>query len=79
MIARDTANGLHRVASLVGEMQGIAPPIGGVIATLNHAALLELVDQGHESAWQDAQGSREGLLADPTGGAHEPQDPGVRR
>jgi hypothetical protein len=79
VITGHTPNRFHRLAPLVREMQRIAPPIGGVRPALNQAAFLELVDQHHEPAWQNTQIAREGLLADPTGHVHEPQDAGVGR
>jgi len=79
MVARQPANRLHRVASLVGEMQGITAPIGRVGAPFEHAALLELVDQHDQPAGQDVQVVREGLLADPARRVDGSQDARVRR
>jgi hypothetical protein len=72
VVARDTANRFHRVASLVREVQGVAAPV-------NHAAPFELVDQHDESAGQNAEVLRERLLADPAGRIHHTQNAGVRR
>jgi len=78
MFARKTADGLHRIAALVGQVQRIAPAIGGVGTTFEKATSLELVDEHDEPAWQDAQVRRERLLADSPGAVHEPEDAGVR-
>ena len=79
VIAPDTANRFHRVASLVSEMQGIAAPVARIRAPFNQAALFELVDQHDESAGQDAEVFRERLLADSARRVHHAQDAGVRR
>jgi hypothetical protein len=79
VVARDTANRFHGLASLVREVQGIATPVGRIGAPFNHAALFELVDQHDKSAGQDAEVFRERLLADPTGRVHHAQNAGMRR
>jgi len=79
VVARDTANRFHRVASLGSEMQRITPPVGRIGAPFNHAALFELVDEHDEPAGQNAKRFREGLLADSARRVHHPQNAGVRR
>ena len=79
VVARDTANRFHRVASLVREVQSITAPVGGVSAAFNHVSLFKLVDQHDEAAGQNAEVFRERLLADPTGRLHHAQNAGVRR
>ena len=79
VVARDTANGFHRVASFVREVQGIAASVGRIRAAFNHAALFELVEQHDEPAGQNAEVFRKRLLADPTGRVHHAQNAGVRR
>jgi hypothetical protein len=78
VFASYTADGFHRFAALVGEIESVATAIRRVSAAFDHAALLELIDQDHETAWQNTQVPREGLLAYPAGGVDEPQYPGVR-
>ncbi len=72
MITREPANVLQRFASPVGQMEGVASPIGWVSLPFEQAPLLELVDQDDEPTWEDAQLSRQSLLADPAGHTHEP-------
>lgn len=79
MIARQAANGLERFASFVGQMQRIASPIRRVSPSLQQAAFLHLVNQDHQPARQNPQVARQGLLANPAGRAHKPQNTGVRR
>ena len=79
VVARDTANRFHRVASLVREVQSITAPVGRVSAAFNQVSLFELVDQHDEAAGQNAEVFRERLLADPAGGVHHAQNAGVRR
>ena len=59
MVARDTANRFHRVASFVREVQSITAPVGGVSAAFNHVSLFEFVDQHDEAAGQNAEVFRE--------------------
>lgn len=53
----------HQPFSGRGEVQSVQPPIVRVAATLDIAALLELVDVNDDPAGQHTQLSAEGLLA----------------
>jgi len=79
MLARHASDGFERVPALGGQIQGVAPAIARVIATFDEPAMLELIDQHHESARQHAQFGAKRLLTQSLRGVDESQDPRMRR
>jgi hypothetical protein len=79
MLARHAADGFECVPTLGGEKQGVAPAIARVVATLDKPAMLEVIDQHHESTRQHAQFGAERLLTQSLRGVDESQDPRMRR
>jgi hypothetical protein len=78
MLARHAADGFERVPALGGEIQGVAPAIARVIATFDEPAMLEVIDQHHESTRQHAQFGAKRLLTQSLRGVDESQDPSMR-
>ena len=74
VVTRDTADAFHRVASLIGEMQGVAAPVGRISSPFNHSAFFEFVNQHDEATGQNAQMFRQRLLADAAGRVYDAQD-----
>jgi hypothetical protein len=56
----------------------VAPAIARVIATFDEPAMLEGINQHHESAWQHAQFGAKRLLTETLRGVNESQNPRVR-
>jgi hypothetical protein len=79
MVARELADGLERFCSLACQVQGVASPVGGIRAAVDHPALLKLIEESHQPARQDAEMARQRLLADSSRAAYTPKNACVGR
>ncbi len=79
VLAREVGKLAQQPFSGRGEVEGVQPAIVGVAATLDIAALLELVDVYDDAAGQHTQLSAEGLLAAAGLGGDGAQDSRVWR
>lgn len=65
MFPRHAANRRQRLASVIGQMQGVDAPVARIVAALDELSPLQVVDQRHEPARRDAETAAERLLAGP--------------
>lgn len=76
---RDAANVGKYARPHVCHMQRVKAPVFRVVAALEHPAILELVNEGDESARKHPQHGRQFLLADARASCNSTQDPRLRR
>jgi hypothetical protein len=50
LFARNAAQARHDVASVIGEVQGVEPPVGFVALARNEAPSFQVVDEGDDPA-----------------------------
>ena len=79
MFARDLSDSPEDVSPLARQMKSVAPAIARMIASLQQAAFLEVVDQRHEPAGRDAELGSERLLTDPFLGLNDSKNSRIRR
>lgn len=77
MLTGHLANSLQDFASCPGEMERIQPSVVGVWLPLDKLPAFQIVQDGHQAAWMDAQLLGEFLLADRRRDAQQPQDPRI--
>jgi hypothetical protein len=79
VLLRDPPDRREHLAPRRGQVQRVGPPVIGVVAPLDQAAPLELVDQIDEPTRHDAEHLRQRLLTQPRRRTDRPQHARVRR
>ncbi len=79
MLARNAPDGLERLDAGVREMQVVGAPILRVVAPLDEALLLQLVDERDQAAGADAEPRAQRTLLDARVEGDHPDHTGMRR
>jgi hypothetical protein len=79
MLPGDLPDSLQHVSPFGRQVQRVRAPVGRAISPFNETAPLEIIEQHHQAAREDADFFAQGLLAQAVGLVDDPQHPRVSR
>lgn len=79
MLARDVPDLIEHLPPLSGQVQSVRASVSRMVAPLDQAPVLELIEELDELARDDGESARERLLALSFGSRDRPQNAGMRR